>query len=495
MKYQLSANFSLRSPAIVLHVAALLLSLTPSLLAQDDSALSAMVAMEKVIVNSIEQSEKSVVAIARVRKGSIGDPTDPNFVPNEFGTGVVIDAAGLILTNYHVLGRIEENDYYVWIQHRPFQVTKVMKADSVKAADPWTDLAVLQIDARDLQPIKFGDASKLRKGQIVISLGNPYAIARDGEPSASWGIISNLSRKATLNPSDLDAERNAKSIHHYGTLIQTDAKLNLGTSGGALLNLQGEMIGLTTSLAAMQQYESSAGFAIPVDDTFKRVVNALKKGDQPEFGFLGIAPSDIAARARRQGSFGVRIERVVDGSPAAFAKLLPGDFITEIDHQPVRDTSELMRDLGSRAVDSEVQLTVLRSDLRPLQIPVKLSKKPVLFDLPTYSQNQPQSWRGMQVEYTTAIRDFPLVSHLVDEKGCVVITSVERDSAAWQAGLRPRLFVSHVNGKRVSNPREFFTAVEKLNEAVTLQLTRPQGDDGTMITVQPSADASNPQAD
>ncbi len=102
----------------------------------------------------------------------------------------------------------------------------------VKGADPRSDLAVLQIDATGLVPITFGDASKLKKGQIVIALGNPYGIARDGEASASWGIVANLTRKG--GPTIDAANSNPKpALYQYGTLIQTDAKLNLGTSGGA----------------------------------------------------------------------------------------------------------------------------------------------------------------------------------------------------------------------------------------------------------------------
>ena len=186
-------------------------------LAQGPTALDAARAMESVLVACIAKAEKSVVAIARVRKGGFGlsgggdiderlpldrrrfgttdpEPTSPDFVPNEFASGVVIDRNGHILTNYHVLGDPEENDYYVWIQRRPFQVMEVLVPEEVRAGDPWTDLAVLKVSANDLEPIQMGDASKLRKGMIVIALGNPYAIARDGDVSASWGIVSNLHR-------------------------------------------------------------------------------------------------------------------------------------------------------------------------------------------------------------------------------------------------------------------------------------------------------------
>src|SRR3972149_8527359 len=159
----------------------------------------------------------------------------------EFDIHVVVDRQGLILTAYHVLG--EESDYYV-----PTHDGKVFLA-KIKGADPRSDLAVLAIQAADLEPIPFGEASTLKRGQFVIALGNPYAIARDGQVSASWGIVANLARKAPPVP-DESQPTGKSTLHHFGTLIQTDAKLNLGTSGGPLLNLKGEMVGLTPALAA-----------------------------------------------------------------------------------------------------------------------------------------------------------------------------------------------------------------------------------------------------
>src|SRR5207253_7102267 len=131
-----------------------------------------------------------------------------------------------------------------WIGRKPYRAT-------VKAADPWFDLALLKVEGAGLKPISFGDGHSVKKGAFVIALGNPYAIARDGKPSASWGIISNLQRQAPPPRTATRASDGRETLHHYGTLIQTDARLELGTSGGALVNLKGEMIGLTTSLAAL----------------------------------------------------------------------------------------------------------------------------------------------------------------------------------------------------------------------------------------------------
>src|SRR4030095_2005596 len=114
------------------------------------------------------------------------------------------------------------------------------------------------------------------------------AIARDGQPSASWGIVSNLARKNGPTPvpnprSPTGSMSSKQTLSQFGTLIQTDAKLNLGTSGGALLNLKGEMVGLTTSMAAISGYEQAAGYAIAVDDVFRQALKALEEGREVEY--------------------------------------------------------------------------------------------------------------------------------------------------------------------------------------------------------------------
>ncbi|HTM52763.1 MAG TPA: trypsin-like peptidase domain-containing protein, partial [Pirellulales bacterium] len=307
--------------------------------------VEAVAAIEGAMVKAIAAAERSVVAIARVKRSgedrldsaptlfqqlgrTMPRPGDPEFIPNEYATGVVVDAAGLILTAHHVLR--EDCDYWVTTPDR-----KTYKVTKVVGADPRSDLAVMAIEATDLAPIRFGDASKLRKGQIVITLGNPYAIARDGQASASWGIVSNIARKDGPTPGR-DGQPGKPAMHQYGTLIQTDAKLNLGTSGGALLNLEGEMVGLTISLAATLGYEQPAGFAIPVDETFHRALKSLRQGNEVEYGFLGISlPQPYDTRWR--GKKGVLVVDVLEGTPADRYGLRKDDVITQVNGIDVHD--------------------------------------------------------------------------------------------------------------------------------------------------------------
>lgn len=462
------------------------------------SGLEAAAALEQVVIDAIAKAEKSVVAIARVRRDGppsvprdeerpalprlpeITDPTDPSFVPHEFGTGVVIDAKGLIVTNYHVLGDVKAADYFVWLNRKPYPA-------KVKAADPWLDLAVLQIEADNLKPMSLGNAKDLKKGQFVIALGNPYAIARDGQPSATWGLVSNLSRQAPSPRTGTRPSEGRETLHHWGTLIQTDAKLELGASGGALVNLKGEMVGLTTSLAALAGYEKPGGFAYPVDDDFRQALDTLKTGRLPEYGFLGVAPRFLAEGERRAGRHGAVVEDIVPATPADKAKLKPGDLITHVNQQPVWDDIDLIRQLSGKPALALVSLTIERGGTankpgRRSDVQVTLSKKREGSARPAFSELPEPSWRGMKVEYSTAAPLFREHSRDLDPIGCVGVIEVERDSPAWKAGLRAGDFVSHVGKSRVATPTQFYDAAESSTGEVKLKLTAAQ-DDMTERTV------------
>ncbi len=454
--------------------------------------------MEQTLADVIASAEKSVVAIARVPKDRPGEsfglefrpdpfgrrispaspakPMDADFVPSDFATGVVVDRQGLILTAYHALG--EDNDYYVTTPDR-----KIYRA-WVKGADPRSDLAVLAIDATDLTPITFGDAAGLKKGQIVIALGNPYAIARDGQASASWGIVSNLARKAPLSPDEVDAGGKS-TLHHFGTLIQTDAKLTLGTSGGALVNLKGEMVGLTTSLAAMAGYEQAAGYAFPVDATMRRVVEILKQGREVEYGLLGVRPSNLAAQELLQGVQGCRVQGIVRGTPAERFGLREGDLIVAVNGTRVFDADGLVLEVGRHPVESTVRLDVVREGKKQ-GIDVVLTKFPVrgkkIVTSPT------PGWRGARVDYPTAAIDAEAQAALgmPDFDDGVVVTEVEQGSPAWDAGLRPKSLITQVDRVRIHNPREFQAAVA--GKTGPVQVTLSEGLEANVVrTIGPGS--------
>ncbi len=477
--------------------------------ASDVSYLSVAAALEKATTSAIEKAEKSIVSIARIRKDQapgaraqqieipgqqpFGDsPENPDFVPNEFASGVIISNDGMIVTCAHAIDDPRKYDYYVWLDKRVFPARVQARSAQVLAADPYTDLAVLKIDATDLTPIEFGDAANVRKGSFVICLGNPYAVARDGQASASWGIVANLRRQAPGDSRDTNV-LNKESQHQFGTLIQTDARLNLGTSGGALVNLRGEMIGLTTSLAALSGFEQSAGYAIAVDEMFKRVVETLKTGHRPEFGFLGIQPEELRAADRAAGFRGARVSLVIPGLPGDQAGLRIDDCISRINDRPVEDRNGLFRELSQLPAGAEVDLLVQRPKrgdvpFTPMHIKATLSKKYIATSRPSYSLHAPEPWRGMLVEYATAIpselvRGGPASGRRVGAK--LAILSVDPDSPAWVAGLRAGQAILTVNGARVSTPDEFYEAARQNNTDVQLQVFRSSDRPDTVVVSGP----------
>ncbi|MGQ9576796.1 MAG: trypsin-like peptidase domain-containing protein [Thermoguttaceae bacterium] len=470
-------------------------ALVPAWAQSGGSGLEAAAALEKVLVESIQRAERSVVAIARVRTDGpeqgwglevrpdpfggrrllpspLPKPTDPDFVPNEYASGVVVDRRGLVLTVYHVLG--EKSDYYLTTHDR-----RVFRGKLI-GADPRSDLAVLSLaneglgrgSRLELPVIRLGDASTLKKGQIVIALGNPYAIARDGQPSASWGIVANLGRKAPAVP-DPSEPTGKPTIHHFGTLIQTDARLNQGTSGGPLLNLQGEMVGLTTTLAMVPGYEEVGGYAIPVDATFHRALEALKQGREVEYGFLGVR---LAVPGLENGEAGgARVERVEPGLPAARAGLQPKDLITSVNGVPVLDADGLVREIGKLPVESVVRLGVLRGR-QTLHLEVGLTKYRVRGQKIVTAP--PPSWRGIRVDYPTAVCDLYAPGYagnpLLGET--VAVAEVQQGSPGWQAGLRVGMLVSHVGRTPVRTPKQFHEAVAGRTGPVDLRLVGPAAD-------------------
>ncbi len=462
--------------------------------ADEPTGRDLILALQDTFADTIARVEPSLVSVVRHRELQAGDlflrdpdqrpalpldrliggridpswnnPNDPNYVPTDFGSGVIIDASGLILTNYHV---IDGADLVRVVLHDG----RGLKA-TVWAADPRSDLAVLRVAATKLEPIRIGDARKVKKGHIVLALGNPFATAQDGRASASWGIISNIARR--LPP---PGQNEIPTLHQSGTLLQTDARLNIGTSGGALVNVNGEMIGLVTSLAAIRGYDQAAGYAIPLDDTMLRILAVLREGREVEYGFLGVRPDDVhpddtpAEAGALEPSTGARVIESYVGSPAFQAGIQPGDIITAVDGTPVRNREELILTVGTRFAGSRVPFAVLRNRKR-ITVPVVLGKFPV--EGKVIASVQPPPWRGLRVDYPSVLlRNLYTGQERLQRvpDGGALVAEVEPGSAAAESGLRADAIVTHVNNIRVRTPNEFRQAAEKLHGKV--ELTTDEG--------------------
>ena len=199
----------------------------PAARADESSRLPDVAALQAAMHKAIERAEPSIacILVTRAEGGRGFKPEDPTFIPELYGSGVVIDETGLVLTNEHVV-RGSTNRYVRLPGERGYWA-------SILAADQRSDLAVLKLDASGarFKAISLGQGEKLRKGQFVLSLANPFAAGfRDGSPSASWGIVSNLRRRAPLIEIK-EEEQSIKPLSQFATLIQTDARLNLGSAG------------------------------------------------------------------------------------------------------------------------------------------------------------------------------------------------------------------------------------------------------------------------
>ncbi|MGE3818421.1 MAG: trypsin-like peptidase domain-containing protein [Isosphaeraceae bacterium] len=453
-------------------------------------------ALETALEDAIALAEPSIVAIAREKserdettavRGLGPPPPDPNLFPRgfdrrmggltldpgnadmltfDFGSGVVVGDEGEILTAFHVVKGAAR--LIVRAADRQGFDAEII------AADPRSDLAVIAPRLRPelgrkprLTPIKLGRAESLRKGAFLVALGNPFNAARDGKPSASWGILSNLARR--IEPAMDDPSRQDFSLRNYPTLLQLDSKLNLGMSGGAVINFKGELVGLTTAAANAGGFDAQAGYAIPMDALGRNVVEALRQGKEYEHGFLGISLDTVSGTNR--------VVAASAGSPAAEGGVQVNDLIVGVGEHVVTDADSLVVAINSVPAGQSVTLKLLRGGT-PLERTVELAKRKVPGVIAT---NLPAPWRGLRVDFTSTLSHTTFPPELFDAmaKRGVVVTEVEPHSPAEAAGLRPGRIITRVEGQPVPTPRDFARAVEGLTGPATLET------DGGTVTLKP----------
>ncbi len=274
--------------------------------------------------------------------------------PDGTGSGVVFAPDGYILTSAHVVrGSSSGVAAFTDGSDVPFEVA---------GCDPLSDLAVLRVDAGRLAAAELGDADRLRVGQLVVAVGSPLGFAG----SLTAGVVSALGRSLATR------EGNASRI--VENVIQTDAALNPGNSGGALATSDGRVVGVNTALAGV-----GLGLAVPVDGATRRIISALMRDGRVRRAYLGIAgatrplPPRVARALDRKAGIGVH--EVVAGSPADQTGIRSGDLILDVDEQPVADAGELARLMTDERIDRAIVLRILRTGevIRLWTIPVELS--------------------------------------------------------------------------------------------------------------------------
>jgi S1-C subfamily serine protease len=397
-------------------------------------------------------------------------PPDDDFVSLDHGSGVVVGDQGEILTAFHVVRGAAR-----LVVHAPGG--QAFDAEVI-AADPRSDLAVITpVQGREdehprLKPVAIGDSTKLRKGSFLVALGNPFNAARgDGSPSASWGILSNLARR-------LDAESDGfgsaprKTLQEFPTLLQLDAKLNLGMSGGAVINLKGELVGITTTASSPAGFDIQAGYAIPMDRMGRRAVEALKQGKEVEYGLLGI---------HADPQFSNRVSRVAPHSPAALGHLQVNDEILAVNGAPITNFDSLILSVSVYPPGESVRLKIRRSD-EIIERKIVLAKYHV--DGEVIATNRPRPWRGLRVDYTTTIQTRGNGGLENDSiPAGVVAAEVEEGSPAAAAGLKKGVLIFRVGDRPLQSPRDFAEAVADREGPVTLAISLGIDADISVVTV------------
>jgi S1-C subfamily serine protease len=255
------------------------------------------------------------------------------------GSAVVVPGEGLMLTNAHVVGRSRAG--------RAVFADGSETAVDVVGADPLSDLAVVRARGATPPPAQLGDASTLRVGQLVVAVGNPLGLVG----SVTAGVVSGLGRSLPT--------REGRTARVVEDVIQTDAALNPGNSGGALADSAGRVVGVNTAVAGW-----GLGLAVPVNDTTRRIVDALVRDGRVRRAYLGLvstpAPLPAALAERTGRRRGLRIVDVVPGSPADRAGLKAGDLVLEAGRQPVAEAQSLQRLLFDEAIGRPLPVTVHR---------------------------------------------------------------------------------------------------------------------------------------
>jgi serine protease Do len=296
------------------------------------------------VVTGVARDLAPSVANLRVTRGLRGGRTAIGG-----GSAVVITPDGFLLTSAHVTEGARGGGVS-FVDGRDGRFTVV-------GADPLSDLAVLRTDAPNLRPPELGDASTLQVGQLVVAIGNPNGYAG----SVTAGVVSALGRS-------LPVGRRGGPQRLVENVVQTDAALNPGNSGGALVDGHGRVVGVNTAVAGV-----GLGLAVPINDVTRRIIAALMNDGRVRRSYLGIAggarplPPRVAGRLGRRD--GIEVIEVVDGSPAAKAGLRPEDLLVELDGTPLHTVTDLQRLMTADAIDAPLKATVVRDgEVRSLVI-------------------------------------------------------------------------------------------------------------------------------
>jgi serine protease Do len=381
----------------------------------------------------------------RIQKQQQADQNAP--VPDKYlsvGSGVIVNAEkGYILTNAHVVEDAER--VVVTLSDGHHYTAKTIGLDKP------SDIALLQIQAKNLSAITLADSANLKVGDIVAAIGNPFGLSQ----SVTSGIISALGR-STLG------------IENYENFIQIDASINPGNSGGALVNTEGQLIGINTAILAPDRGSVGIGFAIP-SNMAKSVMQQLIEYGNVRRGTLGIGAQDIspdlATAFNLSASKGAVVTQVLPNSPAEKAGLQIGDIITTVNNADIKNANDVVNEVGFIRVDSTANISILRNN-----------KKMNLTATLTDPKKREEANAAMDpFLYGVSLKDFTLLSPIHGNVKGVLVVTVQEDTNAWQSDLRPGDVITSANQQKITSIDELKKIAASAKDTLLLNVLRGPG--------------------
>ncbi len=381
------------------------------------------------------------------------------------GSGVIVDAGGLIITNNHVVNKADEIKVLL-SDKREFKA-KLIGTDSK------TDLAVLKVEADGLHTIPWGDSDTLEVGEFVLAVGNPFGLNQ----TVTMGIVSAVGRASM-------------GIAEYEDFIQTDAAINPGNSGGALVNTRGELVGINTAIFSQSGGNMGIGFAVP-SSMARSILEQLTKSGKVVRGWLGVSIQELSPELAQQFGItepkGVLVSEVLDDSPAKRAGLERGDVIVEFEGRVVENPTQLRNAVAKTVIGKKASVRFIR-DKRAKTVDVTVVEQPKTV---AQAGSEETEDSGTPASLLSGLDVRELDSDLARRLGLsggergVVIVRVRSGSVAEEAGLREGDVILEVNRRPVANLKAFEQSTSKLNkDQPVLLLIKRQGRT-SFVTLKP----------
>lgn len=359
-------------------------------------------------------------------------------------SGVIVDAQhGYILTNAHVIA--EAQSVVITLDDGRHYNAKIIGLDKT------SDIALLQIQAKNLVAIPIANSDNLKVGDVVAAIGNPFGLNQ----TVTSGIVSALGRTAL-------------GIESYENFIQTDASINSGNSGGALINTQGQLVGINTAIIGPHQGNVGIGFAIPTNIAITVMKQLIQYGNVKR-GALGVSAQDItpelAAAFNLPMQKGAAVTLVMPNSPAKHAGLQPGDIITSVNGQAVKKANDVVSTIAFLRVDSKATINILRNN-KPITLYATITDP---------KKRKELSEQLNPFLYGVGMKDLNVQSPIHGQVDGVIVISVDEESNAWHSDLMPGDVIVSANQQKVSDTNGLIKIASAAKKSLLLNVLRGNG--------------------